>query len=291
MRRRPLHPRRPDLGHDGRRGLWTTETTDDSNDEEQARACRHAETLPGRAGGEKGRRGGGDVAIRALMSRELDDVLLSLAMTMLTSKPVGLLVRHAERGPIADLARHHEVLLTDDGIAAARSSGVRLAARLRDAGINDDVVIVHSPVERCGQTARGIADGLRDAGITVDVIGVAEPLGANYLKDPARVAAEATKSGHRFVRDWFDGVLGKDVISSCQEVADALVGVYAALLAKHRFVVGVSHDWNIAAVREHTLGLRYEDVGWPPFLDGVVLTLNDDGSGRVHCVHSLPRAA
>ena len=227
------------------------------------------------------------------MSRQLDDVLLSLAMTTssTTNRPVGLLVRHAERGPIADLARHHEVLLTAAGIEAARLSGLRLADKLRAAGI-DDVVMVHSPVERCAQTALGIAAGLREAGIaTVDVIGVAEPLGASYLRNPARVAEEATKSGPGFVRDWFNGVLGEDVIASCKDVADNLVAVYTTLLAKHRFVIGVSHDWNIAAVREHALGLRFEDVGWPPFLDGVVVTVDDEGKGCVHCVHAVARAA
>ncbi len=227
------------------------------------------------------------------MSRQLDDVLLTLAMTTSTTtkQPVGLLVRHAERGPIADLARHYEVLLTPEGIEAARLSGLRLAEKLQAAGI-DDVAIVHSPVERCAQTARGIATGLREAGIAaVDVIGVADALGASYLRNPARVAAEATKSGPRFVRDWFDGVLGDDVIASCKDVADALVAVYADLLARHRFVIGVSHDWNIAAVREHALGLRFEDVGWPPFLDGVVLTRGEDGKGVVHCVHAARRAA
>lgn len=225
------------------------------------------------------------------MSRQLDDVLLTLALTASsTNKPVGLLVRHAERGPIADLARHHEVLLTDAGIAAARESGRRLAERLREAAIDaGTIALVHSPVERCAQTARALAAGLVDGGIAVDVVGVVDSLGASYLKDPARVAAEATKRGPVFVRDWFDGVFGEQVIAPCAEVAGGLVDVFAGLLAQHRFVIGVSHDWNIAAVREHALGLRYEDVGWPPFLDGVVVTVDDGGRGCVHCVHAVQR--
>ena len=49
----------------------------------------------------------------------------------------------------------------------------------------------------------------------------------------------------------------------------------------HRVIVAVSHDWNIAAVREVTVGSRFEDVGWPQFLDGVVI--DDDG---VYCRHT-----
>ncbi|HEY1100636.1 MAG TPA: histidine phosphatase family protein [Myxococcota bacterium] len=227
------------------------------------------------------------------MSRQLDDVLLTLALTASsTNQPVGLLVRHAERWPIADLARHHEVLLTDEGIAAARASGRRLAQRIRDTGVDPGTIaLVHSPVERCGQTARALGEGLVEAGIAVEVIGVVDSLGANYLRDPARVAEEATKRGPVFVRDWFDGVFGDTVIAPCAEVAGGLVEVFAGLLGQHRFVIGVSHDWNIAAVREHMLGLRYEDVGWPPFLDGVVVTLDAAGKGAVRCVHAESRAA
>jgi hypothetical protein len=33
----------------------------------------------------------------------------------------------------------------------------------------------------------------------------------------------------------------------------------------------VSHDWNVLTVREHLLGLMWEEHGWVDFLDGVVM--------------------
>ena len=233
------------------------------------------------------------------MSREVDDLLVSLALkhALSSTSSVGLLLRHAERGPIVDLAKHHEVLLTDEGIAAAQRSGRRLGAQLLTVGI-DRVVFVHSPVERCAQTARGLAAGARAAGVDVEIVGVVEHLGASYLRDPARVAEAASKDGAGFVRHWFDGALAPSWIAPLDEVATGLVRALAQVLMgepqhsgvarrqQARFVVGVSHDWNIAAVREHALGLRFEDVGWPPFLDGLVVHLDADGRPHVDCVHA-----
>jgi broad specificity phosphatase PhoE len=224
------------------------------------------------------------------MSRELDDLLMALALKHLaSSSSVALLVRHAERGPIADLARHHEVLLTADGVAAAERSGRRLGDRLHAAGIGS-VAVIHSPVERCAQTARGIAAGAHAAGLAVDVVGVVEHLGANYLRDPQRVAEAASKDGAGFVRHWFNGQLAPSWIAPLDDVANGLITALAQHLQRQRFVVGVSHDWNIAAVREHALGLRFEDVGWPPFLDGLVVRLDADGRPHVECVHAPPSA-
>jgi broad specificity phosphatase PhoE len=222
------------------------------------------------------------------MSREVDDLLMSLALKHAVSSStaaVGLLVRHAERGPIVDLARHHEVLLTDNGIAAAERSGRRLGAQLRAVGI-DRAVFVHSPVERCAQTARGLAAGASEAGVDVEIVGVVEHLGASYLRDPACVAEAASNDGAAFVRHWFNGALAPSWIAPLDEVATGLVQALAQQLHQARFVVGVSHDWNIAAVREHALGLRFEDVGWPPFLDGLVVHLDADGRPHVDCVHA-----
>ncbi len=37
-----------------------------------------------------------------------------------------------------------------------------------------------------------------------------------------------------------------------------------------RLDIHVSHDWEISLLREELFGLRYEDVGWPPFMDGIL---------------------
>lgn len=184
---------------------------------------------------------------------------------------VALLVRHAERGHIADLSRHEEVLLTPAGHVAAAESGARLAV-----ACGERIALVHSPVPRCGETAAGLGRGLTDAGKAVDVVGVDDDLGASYLRDKVKLAAAFMRHGKQFVRAWFDGDVDADTIDPCAAVAERQVRALQRHLNAHPFVVAVSHDWNIAAVREHALGLRFEDVGWPQFLDGV-LVVDVDG--------------
>ena len=65
------------------------------------------------------------------------------------------------------------------------------------------------------------------------------------------------------------------MIAPCDEVADGIVTSVCDCLPEHDLVVAVTHDWNIAALREHRLSLRYEDAGWPQFLDGVVVSVLD----------------
>jgi broad specificity phosphatase PhoE len=208
------------------------------------------------------------LALDAAMSIELDEELRGLFNDVLQrSGPTALLLRHAERGPITDLANHHEVLLTDSGIAAATRSG----AHLGQVTGASPVVFVHSPVERCAQTARALCAGLNGAGGVGHVAGVIDALGSSYLRDPARVAEAYLAGGKSFIRMWFDGDIPAEVIAPCADVAALQVRTLREAIEVHPIVVAVSHDWNIASIREHHLGARFEDVGWPQFLDGVVV--------------------
>lgn len=220
------------------------------------------------------------------MSREVDQTLAQMwAQALQDGQPAALLVRHAERGAIIDLARHHEILLTPQGHEAATRSGSILRRAVGDLR----VAVAHSPVERCAQTARGLMTGYSvqqrdDAGVDrgavdFDTVGVVNDLGDTYLRDPARVAEAYRLGGRDFVRAWFDGRVDGDVIAPCKDVATLQVEALRGLMKVHRAVVAVSHDWNIAALREHALGARFEDVGWPQFLDGVVVCAD----GRVLC--------
>jgi broad specificity phosphatase PhoE len=203
------------------------------------------------------------------VSRLLDPALVDLFLSTLAGGTrAALLVRHAERGPVTDLARHHEVLLTPAGIEAARSSGQQLTTCTR----HGRPAFAHSPVERCGQTARGLHEGTGGG----ELVGVVDDLGSSYLRDPARVAQAYLEGGRDFVRAWFDGRVDSDIIAPCDVVARLQVDALTGLLHQHELVVAVSHDWNIAALREHALGARFEDVGWPEFLDGVVVTAEGD---------------
>jgi broad specificity phosphatase PhoE len=186
-----------------------------------------------------------------------------------------ILVRHAERDAITDIARHEAALLTKNGHACAAAGG-----RLLAGAVVDDVALFHSPIERCRETAHGLHKGLTEAGRGAHVVGERHALGASYLKDTNGLARAYLKHGKHFVRAWFDGEIDSAWIDPCDVVAERQLEALRDALHEHPLVVAVSHDWNIAALKEHALGLRFEDHGWPKFLDGVVAWI-EPGKTRI----------
>jgi broad specificity phosphatase PhoE len=184
-----------------------------------------------------------------------------------------LLVRHAERGGIVDVSRHEEVLLTPAGHEAARAAGRWLASK-RPPGR-----VLHSPVERCGETARGIVAGVVEAtgGHRLEH-GAHDMLGAHYVRDRDRGHGYAQRHGWGFLRAWLDGQLPDDVFQSRAAAATAQVRAVVELArAQPRGLdVMVTHDWNVALVREEFLGLKHESWGWPGFLDGLLIVVDGD---------------
>lgn len=180
-------------------------------------------------------------------------------------------VRHAERGPVTDLERHEDVLLTEQGHEQAREAGRVLAA------LSAHVVVRHSPVERCHETAQGIAAGATGAGARAHVGGVVEVLGTPFVRDRPRAWALVRQHGGRFIREWFDGRLPVEVFEPRDSAARAQMrAVHQALSTdEHAVHVLVTHDWNLAIVREQLLGITPERT-WPGFLDGVVVSVEGD---------------
>ncbi|MCC7069752.1 MAG: histidine phosphatase family protein [Deltaproteobacteria bacterium] len=188
-------------------------------------------------------------------------------------RPAAFLVRHAERGPVESLDTHELVRLTERGHHQARAAGRQIAA------LSTRVVLHHSPVERCGETARGIAAGAHDAGGGAEVKGSVATLGNPFIKDRARAWALVRQRGPRFIREWFDGELPTDVFEPRAPAARAQLGAVDAALRASADVeaahVLVTHDWNLAIVREELLGITPERA-WPEFLDGVVVSVDGD---------------
>jgi broad specificity phosphatase PhoE len=213
---------------------------------------------------------------------DLPESLIALAAAAVADGDrVCLVVRHAERGPIHDLARHHDVPLTDHGHVCAEDGGRRLAALLPS---SSSVAWAHSPVHRCRQTAAGLSRGLAAQGHVVVDAGAFVGLGPDYLHDPAAVVRQYADGAQRFVRRWFDGEVDRGIIASRAEVTGLVLGAVDELLQAHRIAVAVTHDWNVAAVREEALGVRVEDTGWPAFLDGFVVVRSPAGGRAVRGV-------
>ena len=190
-----------------------------------------------------------------------------------------------------ELATHEAVRLTERGHRQAHQAGRQIAA------LSSSLLLHHSPVERCGQTARGIAAGATEAGATTKVKGVVETLGNPFIRDRTRAWALVHEMGPRFIRAWFDGELPSDVFEPRSAAARTqLAAVSEALRAPAADDVAhvlVTHDWNLAIVREELLGVTPERT-WPEFLDGVVVSLDGDelvveALGRVGRMHRADR--
>lgn len=189
-----------------------------------------------------------------------------------------LFVRHAEREPVLDLRYHEAARLTPRGHQQAREAGALLAKA------SAHVRVHHSPVERCGETARGLVAGVLEAGgkaeLVCEVPALASPFVLNREKlDDIFVAAARQHQGtgfSGFLREWFDGKFPADVIMPRAPAAlSQVAAVLEHLNTKDALHVFVSHDWNILLVREEIAGHRIED-GWPHYLDGFALTLDGD---------------
>lgn len=191
---------------------------------------------------------------------------------------MAVLLRHAERHAVTDLRTHEAVLLTPRGHQHAREAGERLGASCVS------LRVLHSPVERCRETARAIVDGALRQGVRAQVEGKLDALGSPFVKDLARAADIAQQHGFPgFLRAWFDGVLPYDVFAPAEPAAHEQVDAAArAIKPGADLHVLVTHDWNIALIKEKLLGVRIDDnkAAWPNYLDGLVVAV--DAHGNIH---------
>ncbi|WP_019177921.1 histidine phosphatase family protein [Methanomassiliicoccus luminyensis] len=190
------------------------------------------------------------------------------------SGPAALIVRHAERHPIPDLRSALEVGLTEKGKGDARDFGSLLRGF-------ETVRVFHSPALRCRETSEGIMEGVRGNGTSVQGLTEIPGLCAPYIRDPRRILGEAGRLGSVFLRQWFDGKYGEDLIMPSNEAADLVLSQILARLAEPggdgRLDVHVSHDWEILLLREMLMGARYEEDGWIGYLEGIMFVPDGDG--------------
>ena len=188
--------------------------------------------------------------------------------------PAALIVRHAERHPITDITRALEVGLTEKGKEDAKAFGSLLRGF-------DTVRVFHSPALRCRETSEGIIKGLQGNGTEVQCLTEVPGLCTPYIKDGRRLLSEAQRHGNAFLRAWFDGRYDDDMIMPTREAADLVLAPILGRLAEPgragRLDVHVSHDWEILLLREELLRVKYEDVGWAGFLEGILFVPEGDG--------------
>lgn len=212
---------------------------------------------------------------------------LKTLQTLKKGVPTAVILRHAARYPILDLARPELAEITPEGAEAAQAWGQKIDgfAQLR---------LFHSPVKRCRQTAECIADGAVRAGLRVVHSGPESALGVTYIRDLAEAGRLSQVHGEHFVRMWLRGEVSPSVIMETKQVARTKIDCLMHRLdepgrADNCLDVHVSHDWNIMVLREHMLGLRHEETGWLGYLDGLCMALDEGALAVAYRAHRRDR--
>ncbi len=201
-----------------------------------------------------------------MQGHELLDTIHSLRF----HRTVAAVLRHAARHPIIDPREPLAAELTAEGKKDAEAFGSKITGfdRLR---------LFHSPVKRCQQTAEGVAAGAARTGLAVEFVGPQPELGVAYILNQVETGRLSGVHGEHFVRLWFTDQVPAELIERAPGIARRKVSYIAARLlepasAGRRLDLHVSHDWNVIILRELLLGVRHEEAGWAPFLDGVAFT-------------------
>lgn len=189
-------------------------------------------------------------------------------VTLLRNAPrdraVVLVLRHAAREAIRASEDGWTAPLTEAGREQARATGAAIGKLEFDA-----LTAVASPAPRCLDTAQLLLVG---AGEPAQVR--ADPrFGGPYVLDQECAFRRMLQLGNAgFLRAWFDGGWA----DAMQPAAEAARDQFRALLSVLRgpgpaVRIVVSHDWNIALLRDRILSLPHEQVGLPGFLSGLLL--------------------
>lgn len=198
----------------------------------------------------------------------------TIAQLLGDDEPLALFIRHAERSEITSMVNALEALLTERGKEEARRLG-------RDLARFGPVRIYSSPVERCRQTAEQLARGIGEAGGTAERMGELFDLGGPYIAgDWHEVMSHVVSLGSQesFLRQWIDGSLPPGLMTPFPEAAARQLNIMAVQLEDPSWsYINVSHDWNLAIMRECYFGLSHEEISMPPFLDGMAVHRRGDG--------------
>ena len=175
-----------------------------------------------------------------------------------------MLIRHAEREAIPPDNFGADVSLTDFGTRSAKRLGALLSEKR-------EFTVTSSPVRRCVQTAEAI---LRGAGKSDG------PRLDQRLGDPGPFVIEPEVSGPLFLQLDIQELVRCQLTQTeplpgmrpTEDGVEILLGLMVDGLAQHgRLNLYVTHDAIMAVLVCQLLKLPLEDVGWPDYLDGLVL--------------------
>lgn len=179
------------------------------------------------------------------------------------SSPVAVLIRHAERDPIAEGHIGMEAKLTEAGVRNAREFGRVIGERL--AGIES------SPVGRCIQTSKALLEGASS------FLSISE---SRLLGDPGVFVVDEAAAFENWRRFGNEGVMSlistqneplpgmADPQQARRQLLDHILNSIQDKPGVHLFV---THDVILAGVVGGILGLITTDDPFPRFLEGAIV--------------------
>lgn len=180
-----------------------------------------------------------------------------------------LIIRHAEREEIPSGEFGVDVPLTARGAAEAELLGKMLRSA------RDRFAVVSSPVPRCVQTAEAV---LRGGGCPTPVTP------DRRLGDPGPFVVDTDVAGQLFLEFSIPELVRRQLHDpepppGMRPTADG-VGIILSLAASSlanlgRLSVYVTHDAILAVVVASLFRLPLEEVGWPDYLEGLLLWRSD----------------
>ena len=177
---------------------------------------------------------------------------------------VSLVIRHAEREEIQAGTFGRDVRLTAQGFRAAEQLGRALSERRT-------VTAVSSPVQRCVQTAQQILHGAGSSSEVVTDRNLGEP-GA-FIVDPEIATPLFLELPIREIarRQLQDDAPLPGMRATEEGVAIVLDLVAADPGGNGQLNVYVTHDAILAVLAGGIFGSTIEEIGWPDFLEGLLL--------------------
>ncbi len=180
-----------------------------------------------------------------------------------------LVIRHAER---SSLESGLHLNLTERG----REEAVAFGRQLHE---YDRIRLFYSPDDRCHDTAQAIAESAEKIGARIIAFQEDEYLDwiTCFVEDRCMLIAERMTPSS--LRPLLSGAIIRKILRRSFGESDKIMRHLIQRLLESDspglLDVNVSHDWDIMALREYHLGMRFEEYGLIDYLDGLVLFLSD----------------
>jgi len=180
--------------------------------------------------------------------------------------PIALLTRHSIREESENPLAGYNVPLTAEGVELARHWGHALGRCFSG--------LFSSPVGRCMDTARAMADGAGVSGSIVRIGQLTEPGG--YVQDPAVAGRQLLKLGPMaFASKHLKGQV-RGTLSPREGAARILEHIYKNQGEAGAVALHVTHDTILASFIYHLLGIdNLNEEQWPWMLEGTFIWFDD----------------